>query len=178
MKCITSGWIIAALILGVTWRSKAQEELPQQLIDARNVLVRSISERRPKWHHKIIPPMVGSKGVIIDQWELDGWAIRVAVIQHDSPETAEKTLQDFRSRLEDEERAARNRGQRDFKLIKEELPVLGDGGFTRDEFGVIATAFRKSNLTIYVNVSAPGWYKDQTLSKEVAQIIAGALPSK
>jgi hypothetical protein len=173
LVCVT-----AALLLGVAPRATAQEELPPQLAEARSALRHVMSRRLPGWEHKIITPIQGSKRIITDQWERDGRGVRISVVQFDSPERAEKVFKDSRADLEREERAARAHGRPEFKLILEELPDVGDAGFIKNAVTSVAAAFRKGNLTVHISVYAPGSKDEKTLSRELAYLVARAIPKR
>lgn len=64
----------------------------------------------------------------------------------------------------------------DFRLVKDDLPFLGDGGFTWDVLGSEAAAFRKDNYLIFVSVPLrPHDYKEMRLSRQFAERVAEVL---
>lgn len=176
MKRAAAGCLLAALLVGVPWTLRAQDDAARPLAAVRGAIERAISAELPGWQRKAITPMEGSSNVVIDQWESGGLTVKVSILQHPSSEEAAKALKGFRSRQEVEEKAARRRGKHDFKLIKYDLPALGDGGFAWDTHGSEAVAFRKGDLSVHVSVVRPRQNKDTKLSKEFAKTIAKALP--
>ncbi len=175
---LTLACVTAALLLNMALRAGAQEELPEQLIEARSALERVMARRLPGWEHKIITPIQGSKMTITDQWERDGRGIRISVVQFDSAERAENAFKNSRADIEREERAIRAHGRPDFKLILEEVPTLGNGGYIRHAVTMVEASFRKGNLTVNISVYVPGSEDEKTLSRELAHLVAVAIKSK
>ena len=178
MKRLMALTIVAAFIMGITLKAGTQDELPQQLVEARAALERVMSRRLPGWEHRIVTPIKGSKRTITDQWERDGRGVRISVVQFDSPERAKKAFKDSRADQEREERAVREHGRPDFKLILEELPDVGDGGYIRNAVTMVEAAFRKGNLTVNISVYAPGAEDERALSRELAYLVAGMIPQE
>lgn len=178
MKRVNVLCIAAAILLGLPSAPGAQEGVPPQLLAARDAVEREINEQAPGWVRTPVTPMAGSLNVIIDQWELGGFAVKVTITAHDSQEEAAESMKRGRRHLEVEEDAARARGKSDFRLVKGELPEVGEGGYSwEDAYGATAVAFRERNLTVYVSVARPESNKDDKLSKEFARYVAKALRS-
>lgn len=170
------GAALAILTLVGCDRALAQEDPAQNLENLRGSVERTFTEKEPGWTCRAVTPMEGSADVIIDQCESGDWEISFAVIKHASADEAALALKEFRSHSEVEERAAMRRGAEDGKKIKEELPSLGDGGFSWAAYGSTAVAFRKGKLTVYVSVVRPVLSRDEALSKRFAHHIAQAMP--
>jgi len=156
--------------------TEAQDSDASSLASLRDTVARAISEKMPGWSRKEITPMEGSNNVIIDNWELGDMVIKVAILQHASQEEAIESLKDFRSHMEAEEKAAKARGKHEFKRIKEELPSLGDSGFTWDSYGSTSTSFRKSNFTVFISLVRAESNQNPHITKEFARLIAAAFP--
>ena len=82
----------------------------------------------PGWTHRSVTPIEGSKNVIVDQWEAGNVIVRVAVNEYDTEESAAAALKDFRKRLKSEQDVTAARRKTNFRIIKDDLPDLGDGG--------------------------------------------------
>jgi hypothetical protein len=122
-----------------------------------------------------VTPIAGSKNVIVDQWETGNVIVKVAVNEYQTEESAVAALKDFRKQLKSEQDATAARRKTNFRLIKDDLPDLGDGGFVWDFRGSDAVAFRKKNYLASVSVFGPWEYKDTVLGKLFAQHVAEAL---
>jgi hypothetical protein len=168
--------ILTILLLVGCDRALAQEDPARNLEIMRGLVERTFSEKEPGWTCKSVAPMEGSADVIIDQCESGDWEISFAIIKHASADEAASALREFRNHHEVEERAAKKRGVEDYKKIKEELPSLGDGGFSWAAYGSTAVAFRQGKLTVYVSVVRPVLSHDEALSKRFAHHIAQAVP--
>lgn len=166
------------LLIGSVTTAAARVSDVSSLASLREAVVRAVSEKMPGWTRKEITPMEGSDNVIIDNWESGDVEIKVAVLEHASREEAVESLKDFRSHLEAEDKAAEARGRHEFKRIKEELPGLGDSGFSWDSYGSTATSFRKSNFTVFISLVKNESSQKPHITKEFARLIAEALPNK
>lgn len=178
MKRMLISSIAAIILVALPPGLKAQEGVPPQLLAAREAVEREINDRAPGWVRTPVPPMEGSRNVVIDQWELGDFVVKVTIAAHESQEEAVESVKKGKHHLEVEEEATRARGRSDFRLIKEELPDVAEGRYTwEDAYGATAAAFRISNLTVYVSVVRPEANKDDKLSKEFAKHVAKALRS-
>jgi hypothetical protein len=178
MKRVILSNVAAVVLLGLTPVLGAQEGLPPQLVAAREAVARELGEQAPGWLRRPVPPMEGSSNTVVDQWELGDFVVKVTITAHDSREEAADSVKKGKHHLEVEEAAARARGRSDFRLIKEELTDVAEGGYAwQDAYGATAVAFRESNLTVYVSVVRPELNKDDRLSKEFAKHVAKALRS-
>jgi len=102
----------------------------------------------------------------------------VAVNEYDTEETAVAALKDFRRQLKSEQDATAARRKTNFRIIKGDLPDLGDGGFIWDTIGSDAAAFKKKNFLVFVSVVGPREYNDTVLSRLFAQHVAEALAAQ
>jgi hypothetical protein len=125
-----------------------------------------------------VTPIEGSKNVIVDQWEAANVIVKVAVNEYDTEESAVAAFDDFRKQLKSEQDATAARRKTPFRIIKDDLPDLGDGGFTWDIRGCDAAVFRKKNFLASVSVVGPRDYNDIVLSKLFAQRVAEALTAQ
>lgn len=172
MKKIAVGFFSLLLLTGTT---QAQTE-SEKLAKLPKVLIEKIGNDMPGWAHQSITPIEGSKNVIVEQWESGAVTVKVAVTEYKTNDEAFQALNEFKNQLKTEEDATIVRGKTDFRLVKENLPVLGDGGFTWDIRGSDATAFSKQNLLVFVSIaSRPKAYKEAGLSKEFAAQVADVL---
>jgi hypothetical protein len=171
MKKISLGLFVLLLF---TVSVNAQD-VSEKLAKVSKALQEKVREEEPSWIHSSITPIEGSKNVIIEQWESSGVATRVSVTEYDAQRDAVLALKEFKSHLRTQEDAAAARGKPDFHLVREDLPELGDGGFTWDIRGSEAVAFRKQNFLVFVNIARPEGYNDVRLSKEFARRAADVL---
>ena len=174
MKKLSIGVFVMMLLLG-TVQAQTQSEKLDKL---KEILVNKIAGSMPGWTHRSVTPIEGSKGVIVDQWEAGNFIVRVAVNEYDTEESAVAALKDFRKRLKSEQDATASRGKPNFRLIKDDLPDLGDGGFIWDTIGSDAAAFKKKNFLVFVSVVGPREYNDTVLSRLFAQHVADALATQ
>lgn len=109
------------------------QELQGPLAKVAQVLECTVNLGPQKWNHQRVPPIMGSKDVLIESWDFDGGRARVAILLHRSEAEAMKALQQFA--------AAR--------ALKEKLQGLGDeaygGGFDQ------TIAFRKGDFSVSVS---------------------------
>lgn len=178
MRYASAACFALTLFFGSVLTAEAQDSNSSSLASLREMVAHAVSEKMPGWNHKEITPMGGSENVIIDNWESDDVVIKVAIVQHASQAEAIESLQDFRSHMETEEKAAKAKGNHEFKRIKEELPSLGDSGFTWDSYGSTATSFRKGNFTVFISLVSPESNQDPNITKDFARLIAENLPKK
>ena len=174
MKKLSIGVFALLLLLGPAHAQTHSEKLAK----LKEILKDKIGRDMPGWTHRSVTPIEGSKGVIVDQWEAGNVIVRVAVNEYDTEESAAAALKDFRKRLKSEQDATASRGKPNFRLIKDDLPDLGDGGFLWDVRGSDAVAFRKKNFLAFVSVVGPWDYKDTVLSRLFAQHVADALATQ
>jgi len=145
------------------------------LNNARTKLVQRVDSEMPGWRHRVVEPVYPSKNVIIDQWELGDIAIKVAITQYDSVESAVAAFQDFEAHLRVEESAAAKRGKKDFHLIKEDVPFLGDKAFVWGVRRSDAVCFRKGKFLAVVSVARPedstGPFFAKTFARKAADVL-------
>lgn len=168
------------LLLGlfVTGQAQAPAKVKadhEKLAKLPPLLKAKIAKEMPEWIHRSIEPMEGSSNVIIEQWESGEVSIKVAVTQYDTDDEASDALRDFKQQLKVEEDATRAKGRAEFRLIKETLPFLGDGGFAWDVKGAEAAVFRKSSFLVSVSIARPEHHYDLSLSKVFAFHVAEVL---
>lgn len=171
MKKLSIGVFVTLLLTGAVQAQRNSEKLDK----LKQILTERIAVNMPGWTHRSVTPIEGSKNVIVDQWEAGNVNVKVAVNEYDTEESAVAALQDFRKQLKCEQDVGVARGKTNFRLIKGDLPDLGNGGFVWDFRGSDAVAFRKKNFLASVSVFGPWEYKDTVLSKLFAQRVAEAL---
>ena len=171
MKKLSIGLFVVLLLTGAVQAQRNSEKLDK----LKQILTDKICSDMPGWTHRSVTPIEGSQNVIVDQWEAGNVIVRVAVNEYDTEESAAAALKDFRKRLKSEQDATASRGKPNFRLIKDDLPDLGDGGFIWDIRGSDAAVFKKKNFLAFVSVVGPREYKDTVLSKLFAQRVADAL---
>lgn len=172
MKIIMVAVFVVVLQCGLVQaqvNSEQMAKLPKQLAE-------KIVKEMPGWTHRSVEPIEGSKNVIIEFWELNYVTIKVAISEYETKTEADLALQEFRSHIEKEEQATAARRHAKVRLIKEDLPELGDGGFIWDIRGSDATAFRKQNFLVSVSVVEPE-HDDKALSRQFANHVAAVLAS-
>jgi hypothetical protein len=174
MKKLSIGVFVMLLLTGAVQAQRNSEKLDK----LKQSLTDKIRGNLPGWTHRSVTPIEGSKNVIVDQWEAGNVIVRVSVIEYDTDESAVGALKDFRKRLKSEQDTTAARGKTNFRLIKGDLPDLGDGGFLWDVRGSDAVAFRKKNLLVFVSVFGPWDYKDTVLSRLFAQHVTDALTAQ
>ncbi len=163
------------LLLCVTAQAQVSSE---QLAQTSKILQEKIGKEMPGWIHHSIEPMEGSKNVIIEQWELRGVIVKVAVAKYDTQAQATQALKDFKSQLKIQEQSIVANGNKEFHLLKEDLPTLGNGGLTWDIRGSEAAAFRKGDFLVHISVARPENNNDIKLSKEFAKHVIDVLPAQ
>ena len=136
-----------------------------------------IDPEMPGWIHHSVEPIDGSKNVIIDQWELGDIVVKIAITQYDTQAESVQALKDFRYHLQREEEATVARGRKEFRLIREDLPSLGDGGLAWDVRGSEAVSFRKGNFLVFTSIVRPEPNTDSHFSKEFGRHLAEVLPT-
>jgi hypothetical protein len=174
MKKLSSGVFIILLLSGAVQAQRNSEKLDK----LKQILTDKIGANMPGWTHRSVTPIEGSKNVIVDQWEAANVIVKVAVNEYDTEETAVAALKDFRRQLKSEQDATASRRKTNFRLIKGDLPDLGDGGFIWDIRGCDAAVFRKKNFLASVSVFGPRDYNDTVLSRLFAQRVAEALTAQ
>lgn len=168
----------AMILFGLSAAARAQEGLPPQLVAARSSAERELQDKMPGWVRTPVVPMAGSANVVIDQWELGDFAVKVVIEMRPSQQEAEESFEKGKRNLKVEEDATRARGRSDFRRIKEKLTDVGQDGYTwEDAYESTAAVVRENNLIVYVSVVRPTRNKDKTLSKEFARHVAKALRS-
>jgi hypothetical protein len=171
MKKLSIRVFILFLLLGTGQAQRSSEKLDK----LKEILVSKIGGSMPGWTHHSVTPIEGSKNVIVDQWEAGNVIVSVAVNEYDNEESAVAALKDLRKRLKSEQDATAAKRKTNFRIIKDDLPDLGDGGFIWDIMGSDAAAFRKKNFLAFVSVVGPREYNDSVLSRLFAQHVAEAL---
>jgi hypothetical protein len=167
--------LLALLLAAVTIQGQVNSE---RLSSISTKLAEKIEKSERGWTHRSITPMEGSRNLIVDQWESSEVTLKVVVTEYKTQDAATNALKVFKENLKTEEGVARGRGKADFRLVKDELPTIGDGGFTWDILGSEATAFRRENFLVFVSTSSESRdRKDLKLSKEFAKHVADVLKS-
>lgn len=174
MKKLSIGALVMTLLLG-TVQAQTQSEKLDKL---KEILTNKMGRNMPGWTHRSVTPIEGSKNVIVDQWEAGNVIVRIAVNEYETEESAVAALKDFRKQLKSEQDATAARRKIDFRLIRDDLPDLGDGGFVWDVRGSDAVVFRKKNFLASVSVFGPREYNDTVLSKLFAQRVAEVLATQ
>lgn len=136
-----------------------------------------IGKEKPNWTHRSITPIEGSKNVIVEQWESGDLTIKVAVTEYGVSSDAAFAMKEFRKQLKTEENAAAINGKPALRLIKEELPELGDEGFAWDIRGSEAAAFRKGHFLVVISLGRPLYRTDVWSSKEFAKYVSDVIPA-
>jgi hypothetical protein len=171
MKKLSIGMFILFLLLGTGQAQRNSEKLDK----LKQILADKIGNDMPGWTHRSVTPIEGSKNVIVDQWEAGNVIVKVAVNEYDTEESAVAAYNNFRKQLKSEQDATASRRKTNFRIIKDDLPDLGDGGFIWDIIGSDAAVFKKKNFLASVSVVGPRGYHDTVLSRLVAQQVAEAL---
>jgi hypothetical protein len=171
MKKLSIGVFVVLLLTGAVQAQRNSEKLD----NLKHILTERIALNMPGWTHQSVTPIEGSKNVIVDQWETGNVIVRVAVNEYETEESTAAALKDFRKRLKSEQDATAARRKTNFRLIKDDLPDLGDGGFIWDIRGSDAAVFKKKNFLAFVSVIGPREYRDTVLSRLFAQRVAEAL---
>jgi hypothetical protein len=171
MKKLSIGVLVALLLTGAVQAQRNSEKLDK----LKQILTNKLGSDMPGWTHRSVTPIEGSKNVIVDQWETGNVIVRVAVNEYETEESAAAALKDFRKRLKSEQEATAASRKTNFRLIKNDLPDLGDGGFIWDILGSDAAVFKKKNFLAFVSVVGPREYNDTVLSRLFAQRVAEAL---
>jgi len=171
MKRLSIGLFILFLLMGPVQAQRNSEKLDK----LKQILTDKLGSDMPGWTHRSVTPIEGSKNVIVDQWEAGNVIVKVAVNEYDTEESAVAAYNDFRKQLKREQDATASRRKTNFRLIKDDLPDLGDGGFIWDIRGSDAAVFKKKNFLTSVSVIGPREYNDTVLSRLFAQHVAEAL---
>jgi len=174
MKKLSLGVFVMLLLTGAAQAQRNSEKLDE----LKQILTNKIGSDMPGWTHRSVTPIEGSKNVIVDQWEAANVIVKVAVNEYDSQESAVAAFEDFRKRLKREQDATAAKRKTNFRILKDDLPDLGDGGFIWDIMGSDAAVFRKKNLLTFVSVIGPREYNDTVLSRLFAQRVAEALTAQ
>ncbi len=153
------------------------QDKSDKLAKLTKTLHEKIEKEKPGWIHRSITPMEGSKNVIIEQWESGDVTIKVAVTEYDAEGDAVFALKEFKTQLKTEENASAMNGKTDVRLIKDDLPELGDEGFSWDIRGAEAAAFRKGSFLVFVSIAQPLDRTDIWLSKEFAKYVSDVIPA-
>ena len=136
-----------------------------------------IEKEKPGWIHHSITPIEGSRNIIIEQWQSGDVTIKVAVVEYGVPGDAVVALKEFKTQLKIEENASAVNRKTAVRLIKEDLPELGDEGFAWDIRGSEAAAFRKGSYLVFVSIAQPLYRTDVSLSREFARYVADVIPA-
>lgn len=145
--------LFIALMMGLA-PAHAAQDYSRRLDSVLESIKKHLAEKKPKFTHRSIEPIKGSRNVSVNNWESADRGLRVSIIAYGSAEEA----------------AAAMRQSVPFG-IKDKLPLLGDGGYSWG-MGGTNIGFRKDDLTIWI--SGP---EEAALSKEFAEIIAAAIPA-
>lgn len=171
MKIRTIGFL-ATLLLSVSVQAQVDSE---RLARLSNDIGDKIEKKLPGWAHRSIQPIDGSKNVVIQQWDSANIGIKLVITEYDDQADAGRALKEFRSQLKIEEDATTGKTSRNSRLLRDDLPDLGDGGFTWDIRGSEATVFRKQKLLVFVSIAWPQSDHDEKLSKEFAERVVEVL---
>ena len=172
MKRIVTLLLSILLLVGAA-QAQAQSD---RLVKISAELREKIGKEFQGWSQRTIKPIEGSENVSIEQWESGDMIIKVAITEYKAKDDAIKALKDFRFHLTTEENAKKARGKTDFRLVKDELPALGDGGFIWDFLGSEAAAFRRENYLVFVSIPRrPQGYSESRLSRLFAERVADVI---
>ena len=171
MKKLSIGLFVLLLLTGT---AQAQTH-SQKLNKLKEILENKIGGNMLGWTHRSVTPIEGSRNVIVDQWQAGNVIVSVAVNEYETEESALAAFKDLRKRLKSEQDATAARRKTNFRIIKDDLPDLGDGGFIWDTMGSDAVAFKKKNFLAFVSFVGPWEYHDVVLSRLFAQHVAEAL---
>ncbi|HMG76140.1 MAG TPA: hypothetical protein VK582_21745 [Pyrinomonadaceae bacterium] len=122
MKTIGIG-LVFLLVLFATAQAQTDSD---EFVRIRKSLKDKITKEMPGWTHRSIEPIEGSQGVIIQQWESGNIVVKIALTRYTNQAGAAHALKEFKSQLRIEERATTKNRKKEFHLIKEDLPNLGD----------------------------------------------------
>ena len=155
------------------------QDKSDRLAKLTKTLHEKIEKEKPGWVHRSVTPMDGSKNVIIEQWQSENVIIKVAVTEYDTQDDAVFALKKFKTQLKIEEQASTMNRKTEVRLIKDDLPGLGDEGFgfSWDIRGAESAAFRKGNLLVFVSIAQPFDRTDVWSSKEFAKYVADVIPT-
>ena len=173
MKKLSVVLVALLLLLGTAQAQRNSVRLDK----LSKVLSDKIGADMPGWTHRSIEPIEGSKNVIIEHWETGNVIVTVAVVEHNTEESAIAALKDYRNHLKLEEDVAAAK-KKHLRLVKDDLPELGDGGFIWDARPSDAVAFRKKDLLMFVSVTGPRDHNDTALSRLFAQRVADVLATQ
>lgn len=162
MKVLTTT-CLALLLAAASSTAQARDD-SSRLAGIRSAMRGALKDKMPGWSCVSIPPMEGSRGVIIEQCEAAGRTVKIAVQQHDSVEDAKESLKQSRVHVGGGKKAQDEQ--------------VGEESYTWEVFGSVATAFRKGAVTVYISVVRPNSDTDPVTTKAFAGCIAEVLSPK
>ncbi|HBB95806.1 MAG TPA: hypothetical protein DC054_10480 [Blastocatellia bacterium] len=162
--------IALVVLLG---NAQAQSD-PDELAKLKDSVKETVGKEMQGWTYRSIEPIQGSKGVIIQQWQLNDIIVSVAVTRYEKDSQAENAFREFKAHLRVEENARTNNHGKPFHLIKEDSKAWGDEGFVWDVIGSEAVAFRKGRFIVNVSVPQPQSNKDVFFSRKFAEHVVKA----
>lgn len=119
-----------------------------------------LAVKKPEWTHRSIEPIMGSRNVLVNNWETDGQVVRVSINAFGSAEEAAEAMRRFPSQTRTLDR----------------LPELGDGGYSWGYQGS-NICFRKGEFTVFVSTGVTNLKAAIKLTQEFALLIAHAIPA-
>lgn len=166
--------MIGVALVVLLGTAQAQSD-PDELARVKGSVREKVSKEMQGWTYLSIEPIQGSKGVIIQQWQLNDIIVSVAVTRYEKEIEAESAFQQFKAQLKVEENARTKNQGKPFHLIKEESKAWGDEGFVSDVRGSEAVAFRKGRFIVNVSVPQPQPNQDVFFSRKFAEHVVKAL---
>ncbi len=150
LACVAVVLLLANSLLAIALDNQSK------LDKAAEKIANYLKEKKPEWERSETSPITGSQGLVIAKWAFDERAVSVSILEHKSQKEAEEVIRRFAPKEKDKK--PRN---------------LGDEGYMWNIRGSIA--FRKGNLTIYVNAVAPDLAEQEALCDEFSRYVAEAL---
>jgi uncharacterized Fe-S cluster-containing radical SAM superfamily enzyme len=163
---LITSFLMCTVVLG-----QANEETSKLSRDLKD----KISKAMPGWVSRSIEPITGSKNVTVQHWGLGNIIVKIAITEYETPARVEEALKNFKSQLKTQERATTKSRGRQYHIIKEDLPMLGDSAFALDIRGSEAVAFKKGRFLVNVSVVTPENNTDVFFSRKFAEHVAKAL---
>ena len=76
---------------GTGLKSQDERELDLDALDQK--LQHQLETKMPRWEHRRIQPIEGSKGVLLQTWKIQNRAVSISVVQEKSAHTAKEAIQ-------------------------------------------------------------------------------------
>src|SRR5258706_5462689 len=166
-------FMIGVALVVLLGNAQAQSD-PDELARVKDSVKDTVGKEMQGWTYRSIDPIQGSKGVIIQQWQLNDIIVSVAITRYEKEAQAVSAFQDSKAHLRVEENARTKNQGKPFRLIKEESKAWGDEGFVWDIRGSEAVEFRKGRFIVNVSVPQPQTNQDVFFSRKFAEHVVKA----